>query len=581
MNISNHSPSGPRTIAEILQTRADARPDELAFCFLINGEEEGPRLTHAALDRAARAIAATLRDIAEPGERAILLYEAGLEFIPAFFGCLYAAIVPVPLAPPRAGRVTQSWQVLASVIADCQARLVLATGDLAASLAKGFENFPGGDQVRWLATDQIDGSHARRWREPGIKEDTLALLQYTSGSTAMPKGVMVSHRNLMHNESMIKTAVAHDGPLFGVTWLPLHHDMGLIGGVLQRMFYGDMPMFLMSPLGMLQKPVRWLQAMSRYRANTTLAPNFAYDLCVDRIRPEEKAALDLSHWSVAFIGSEPISARTMERFSEAFAPCGFRAETFYPCYGLAEATLLVTGGSEGDRPFVRTVSVEALAQGEVVAERADAPDARRLVGCGRPWLDQRVVIVHPETRVRLPPGKVGEIWVAGASVAQGYWNRPDETERTFRACFSDTGEGPWLRTGDLGFLEDDQLFITGRIKDVIVIRGGNYYPQDIEATVQAVHPGLRLNCGAAFETGPDGQPRLIVVQELARRCGDVDLTKLRGEIRKAVADRHGLHVDDIHFLEPGSVLKTSSGKIQRHACRAGYERGVLRAWRGT
>lgn len=568
------------TLAELVQLRADATPDQLTYLFLIDGEEEGPRLTYAELDRAARAIAATLRDTAGPGERALLLYEPGIDFMPAFFGCQYAGIIPVPVCPPRLDRILQSWQGLANVTADCQPSAVLTTSDLAASLAKGFASFPGGPALRWVATDQIDPSRAHGWREPHAGADALALLQYTSGSTATPKGVMVSHRNLMHNELIIETAIEHSGRGLGVCWLPLYHDLGLIGGALQGVFHGDAPVVLMSPLGMLQRPVRWLNAITRYRSDTSGGPNFAFDLCVQRVTEEQKAALDLSRWSIAAIGSEPVSAATMARFSAAFASCGFQPEAFYPTYGLAEATLFVAGGDKGGRPVVRTVSAEALGRGQVVTTAAEAPDARPLVGCGRPWLGQEVAIVHPDALQRCAEGTVGEVWVRGASVAQGYWNKREETEHTFRARLSGSGDGPFLRTGDLGFIADGELFITGRLKDVIVIRGRNYYPQDIEATVQAAHAGLRPESGAAFETGLDGHPRLVVVQEVERRTKDLDLTRLTGDVRQAVAEGHDLQLHDVVFLEAGSLPRTSSGKVQRHACRAGYERGMLRRWRG-
>jgi acyl-CoA synthetase (AMP-forming)/AMP-acid ligase II len=567
-------------MVEVLQTRAAATADHLAFCYLIDGEEEGPRLTFADLDRTARAVAAALRDVAGPGERALLLYEPGLEFIPALFGCLYAGVLPVPAYPPRLDRLVQSWQVLAGVAGDCQPRVVLTTGGLAPALARGFGHVLPGGPPCFLATDQIDLSRAGCWREPLIDPNEAALLQYTSGSTAAPKGVLVTHRNLMHNERMLQTALDHFGRGSGVCWLPLYHDMGLVGGVLQAVFQGS-PAILMSPLGLLQKPFRWLQAVARYRADTSGGPNFAYDLCVQRLTPEQKAALDLSNWTAAVIGSEPISSRTIERFTEAFAPCGFRPEAFYPCYGLAEATLFVTGGSRWARPVIRSFRADTLEQGRVLDAAPDDPDARTLVGCGQPWMDQQVVIVDPDTEVGCPEETVGEIWVAGPSVARGYWNRPEETERTFRARLREGGEGPFLRTGDLGFVRGGELFVTGRIKDVIVLRGRNHFAQEIEATVQAVHPALRSGCGAAFETGPDGQARLVVVQEVDRRCRGLDVAELLGDIRQAVAQRHELQVHDVQLLEPGSLPKTSSGKVQRHACRAGYERGTLRRWRGT
>jgi acyl-CoA synthetase (AMP-forming)/AMP-acid ligase II len=565
-------------MVEVLRTRADTTPGRRAFCFLPDGEEEGPRLTFGELDRAARAVAAALRDGAGPGDRVLLLYEPGLEFVAAFFGCQYAGLVPVPASPPRLDRLAQSWEAMANVTADCRPRFALTTADLAAGLARGLANRPGGDALRWLATDHIDLSQAGRWREPHAGPEATALLQYTSGSTAAPKGVEVTHTNLMHNERMIQVAVEHSGEGLGVCWLPLYHDLGLIAGVLQAVFHGA-PAVLMPPLAMVQRPLRWLQAVARYRADTSGGPNFAYDLCVQRVTAEQKAGLDLSNWSVAGLGAEPVSIATVRRFSEAFAPCGFRAEAFYPCYGLAEATLFVTGGRKGAGPVVRTVSTADLEQGRAVDAEPDVAGTRTLVGCGRPWFGQQVAIVGPDTLRRLPEGEVGEIWVAGPSVARGYWGRPDETRRTFQARLGDTGEGPFLRTGDLGFVRDGELFVTGRLKDVLVVRGRNHYPEDIEATVQAVHPALRPGCGAAFETGPDGQPRVVVVQEIDRRARRLSLAALRGDVRQAVAERHDLQVHDVQFLGPGGLPRTSSGKVQRHACRAAYERGSLRLWR--
>jgi acyl-CoA synthetase (AMP-forming)/AMP-acid ligase II len=567
-------------MVEVLQARAGATPDHLAFAFLIDGEEEGPRLTFAGLDRAARAVAVALRDAAGPGDRALLVYEPGLEFIPAFFGCLYAGLHPVPASPPRLDRLVQGWQALTGIAADCQARVVLTTADLVPGLTRGFTGRPQDTALRWLATDQVDLARACDWREPRIDPDAVAFLQYTSGSTSAPKGVMVTHRNLMYTERMIQTAVEHAGPGLGVCWLPLYHDFGLIAGVLQAVFHGA-PAVLMSPLGMLQRPLRWLRAVARYRADTSGGPNLGYDLCVQRVTPADRADLDLSNWSVAGIGSEPVSARTITRFCEAFAPCGFRPEAFYPCYGLAEATLMVTGGAKGAPPVIRTFRVDALAEGRAVEAAADAEGARPLVGCGRPWLGTEVVIADPETRTARPDGAVGEIWVRGPAVAAGYWDRPEETARTFRATLSGPGEGPFLRTGDLGFVRDGEMFITGRLKDLLVIRGRNHYPEDIEATVQTVNPALRVGGGAAFETGPDGQSRLVVVQEVDRRGRGVDVGRLLGDIRQAVAERHELQVHDLQFLEAGSLPRTSSGKVQRHACRAAYERGALRRWRGA
>jgi acyl-CoA synthetase (AMP-forming)/AMP-acid ligase II len=564
------------SLVEVLQARAQATPESLAFSFLIDGEEEGPRLTFADLDRAARSIAATLRDSAEPGARALLVFEPGIEFVPAFFGCLYAGVLPVPCYPPRLDRLAQSWQALANLVTDCHPRSVLTTSQLAGGLARGLANATKDCLPLMVATDQVDASHARRWREPPIGPDTLAFLQYTSGATAAPKGVMVTHGNLMHNERVIQSALEHQGEGVGVCWLPLYHDLGLIAGALQGVYHGA-PVVLMSPLGMLQRPLRWLRAISRYRADTSGGPNFAYDLCVQRVTEEEKRELDLSKWSIAAIGSEPVSWASMTRFSNAFASCGFHSEAFYPCYGLAEGTLMVAGGAKGSGPRFLSIQVNSLEEGHVVEAAHGTAGTRTLVGCGRPWSDQKLEIVNPRTCARCSGDAIGEIWVKGPSVASGYWNRPEETGRVFCARLSDTGEGPFLRTGDLGFVRARELFITGRLKDMIIVRGRNHYPEDIEATVQSVHPGLRSGHGAAFEMDGGEQARLVIVQEVDRRARGLDVQALIGEIRQAVAEVHEIQVHDVVLVESGSVPKTSSGKVQRHACRAGYRNGALRS----
>jgi acyl-CoA synthetase (AMP-forming)/AMP-acid ligase II len=567
------------TLVEILQIRAAATPEEMVLLFLIDGEEEGPRLTYSELDRQARGIAAVLRDRAEPGERALLLYEPGLDFVAGFFGCLYAGLLPVPACPPRLDRLAQTWQTLSAIASDCRPCAVLTTSDLAATLERGVANLLPDAPPRCVATDQVDQSHAHRWRDPGIKPDDLAYLQYTSGSTRDPRGVMISHRNLMHSERMIEAAAEHRGMGSGVCWVPLYHDFGLIAGPLQGIYHRS-PVYIMSPLAMLQRPIRWLRAIDRYRSDTSGGPNFGYDLCVQRIPPEHCEGLDLRTWSVAGVGGEQVQAGTLERFLDAFAKYGFRPETFCPCYGLGEATLGVTSVAKAERPKVRILHATALEQWHVVEAPPESPDARTLVSCGRPLVDQRVAIVDVETRMACPEERVGEIWVAGPSVAQGYWNRPEETEHTFRGRLDDTGDGPFLRTGDLGFLSGGELYITGRLKEILVIHGRNHYPQDIEATVQSLHQAFRPGCGAAFETDGEGQPRVVIVQELDRRSRGLDLKELVGDIRQAVAERHELTVADVQFLEPGSLPRTSSGKIQRHLCRAGYERGALRRWRG-
>lgn len=578
------SPNDPvstaASMAEVLRTRAERTPDALAFGFLIDGEAEGPRLTYADLDRLARTVAVALRDVAGPGDRALLVFAPGLEFFAAFFGCQYAGVVPVPAYPPRLDRALQGWQILANIAADCRPRAVLTGGLVASFIAGGVKHHPALAGACCVVTDNLDPALAGRYRAPPVGDDDLALLQYTSGSTASPRGVAVTNRNLMHNERVIHAAFVHSGPGMGVCWLPPYHDMGLIGGLLQVVYHGA-SCWVMSPIAFLQDPFRWLRAISRYGADTSGGPNFAYDFCVQRTTAEQRAALDLRQWSVAAIGSEPVSPQTMERFAAAFAVSGFRPETFYPCYGLAETTLFVTGGAKAALPVVRTFDAAALGEGRAVPTITGTPATRTLVGCGHTWLGHELRIVDPEIRLEQPDGQVGEIWVKGQSVAQGYWNRPEETERIFRARLGNTGDGPYLRTEDLGFLLDGELFVTGRIKNVIIVRGRNHHPPDIEATVQSVHAGLRPGAGAAFEVASDGRTRLVVVQEVDRRCRQLDVPRLVADIRQVVAERHDLQVHDLRLIEFGSIPKTSSGKVQHHLCRAAYERGTLRPWKGS
>jgi acyl-CoA synthetase (AMP-forming)/AMP-acid ligase II/acyl carrier protein len=551
------------SVADVLRVRAAESGHRDAYLFLAESGEEMGRLTWGQLDARAQSIAAALASSLRPGATALLLFPPGLELIAAFFGCLYAGVIAVPAYPPRPGRE----QRLLAILRDAEPRLALTTSELHAGLIPLAERFPDLGLLRWLATDDLP---AGSWNGLSPEPDTAAFLQYTSGSTALPKGVVVTHANLAHNSAMIQAAFEQDEESVVVGWLPLYHDMGLIGNVLQPLWSGGRCV-LMSPLSFLQRPRRWLEAISRYRATTSGGPSFAYELCAGRIGAEEREGLDLSSWRVAFNGAEPVRAETMERFAEAFAPCGFRREAFYPCYGLAEATLFVTGGPPGEAFHEQSLDAQALERHEAIPS-GDGP-ARRLVSCGSPWAGQRVAIADPETGAELPSGRVGEIWVQGPSVARGYWGRAEETARTFGACL-DSGEGPFLRTGDLGFLRNAELFVTGRLKDLIILRGRNHYPQDLELTAERSHPALRPGCGAAFPVDLDGEERLVIALEVERRRG-LDLEEVTAAVRRAVAEEHEVQVHQVVLLRAGTIPKTSSGKIQRHACRAGFLAGSL------
>ena len=562
--------SSRSTLVDLVRYRARCQPEGTAFVYLVDGEDEQVSLTYRELDRQARAIAVRLVSEGLAGERALLLYPAGLEFISAFFGCLYAGVVAVPVYPPRRNRSLDRIQAVAD---DCAAKVALSTDQVIQRVEPLIDETPHLKQLNWLATcAMLDGS-GEDWRPPEVDEQTVAFLQYTSGSTGVPKGVMLTHANLLHNSALISYAFEHTRSGSGVYWLPCYHDMGLIGGILQPVYLGR-PNVMMAPMSFLQKPLRWLRAITRFGATTSGGPNFAYDLCVQKIGPEHLDELDLSGWQVAFNGAEPVHAETLDRFAEKFAPCGFRREAFYPCYGLAEASLIVSGGYTKHPPIVRRFDTSALVRGKAVEVGEAARGAQRLVGCGGTLADQDVVIADPETLSTCPEGRVGEIWVHGPSVAHGYWKRPELSEEVFGAHLADTGKGPFLRTGDLGFIDRGELFVTGRIKDLIILHGVNIYPQDVEQTVRRAHKRLSAGSGAAVTIEEDGRQKLIVVHEIERRKQG-HLNEVFDAIRRAVSAEHEIGVEGILLVRAGSIPKTSSGKIQRHACRDGYLDGSL------
>ena len=594
-NFSDRIPNLPvdcSTVVELLRYRALHQTQQLSFTFLQEGETASASWTYEALDRLSRAIASQLQVMNLSGERALLLYPPGLDYLAAFFGCLYAGVVAVPAYPPRNHRNTPRIGAIAS---DAQAAIALTTSAIQSKIKSLIDV----SSLQWLTTDNLPAGIENSWEEPFIQKDTLAFLQYTSGSTGIPKGAMLSHGNLLHNAATTYQYMEHSPESKFVSWLPVYHDMGLIGGILQPL-YGGFPCFLMSPASFLQNPYRWLKTISDYRGTTSGGPNFAYELCLQKITPEQRQTLDLSSWSVAFNGAEPVRWETLEKFSEAFAECGFRREAFYPCYGMAEATLMISGGVKADFPAVKAVRGEGLKCDRVVEENLTAQppslrgkgekffpllqgeglgekstDIRTFVSCGRTLPKQEIVIVHPQRLTRCQPDEVGEIWVSGPSIGQGYWNRKQETEETFRAYLADSRERLFLRTGDLGFLQNGELFITGRLKDLIIIRGRNLYPQDIELTAERSHPALRKGSVAAFAVEVKNEEKLVVVQELEFRQKP-SFEEVIGAIRQAVSLEHEVQVYAVVLIKGGSIPKTSSGKIQRRACKAEFLAGTLK-----
>ena len=576
------------TIVELLQYRALSQSQQIAFKFLEDGETETEALTYAELDRRAKAIASELQALDLRGERALLLYPSGLDYLAAFFGCLYVGVIAVPAYPPQNPRKTPRIQ---AIVADAQPAIALTTETLLPRM-KSLLGTVG--NLQWLATDNLDERIAANWQQADLDRDAIAFLQYTSGSTGTPKGVMVSHGNILHNAGMTYRWMGHSPKSMFVSWLPIYHDMGLIGGILQPL-YGGFPCILMPPTSFLQRPYRWLQAISRYGGTTSGAPNFAYELCVNKITPEQRATLDLSSWQVAFNGAEPIRNETLELFAASFADCGFRREAFYPCYGMAETTLLVSGGDWKTGYKTKAVDRLALAEDNLVRV-AEKEDSKVLVGCGSSITDLEIAIVDPQTLMLCEHNCVGEIWVRGDSVAKGYWNRIEETEKVFHAKKippnplyirakkippnppykgGENKEDDFLRTGDLGFVDEDgELFITGRLKDLIIIRGRNLYPQDIELTAERSHDALRLGSNAAFTVEIDSEERLVVVQELEFRAKP-NLESVITAIRQGVTEAHEVEVYGVVLIKPGRIPKTSSGKIQRRATRNKFIEGTL------
>ena len=558
--------SPPKTnFVDRLRYWAQAQPDKIALRYLVDGEDEEEKLTFAELDQHARAIAAELVSEGMRGQRALLLFPPGLEFIRAFFGCHYAGAIPVPAYPPRRNRNMGRINVIAE---NADAAIALTVNEVIRRVDAMIDDSPSLTRIQWLPVENIPLEKSSDWVPPELHISDVGLLQYTSGSTGSPKGVVLTHGNLMHNCSMITEAFQLPNDTIGCSWLPTYHDMGLIGGILNPLFIGG-EMVLMSPLSFLGKAYRWLRAISKYRCQASGAPNFAYAQCVEKITDEEIETLDLSCWNVAFNGAEPIRPETILSFSERFAKCGFRHQAHYPCYGMAENTLIVSGSDPHAKPIIRTFNDEEIGLNSVVPVEKDHESARELVGCGHVLFNQKVVVVNPDTCEIEAPGGIGEIWLNGPSLGRGYWNNDDETKKKFRAQIKGNDDETFLRTGDLGFLENNELFVTGRLKDLIIVRGVNRYPQDIEATVEAASDRLRTSCAAAFSIDRDGREKLIIVFEVERgrnqEWGDV-----LEEIRKGVTAEHELPPDSIMLVRAGSIMKTSSGKIQRQACREAF-----------
>jgi len=561
------------SLVTLLRHRAATQGDERAYLFLSDRGAEESAVTFGELWDAACALASRFSASVEPGERALLVFPPGLEFLVAFFACQIARVIAVPMMVPRRNSARDA---SANIMANCAPALVLTTPslasreDLAARLSSG--------APQWLSVEMTAPLPAG-YEPPPPRPEDVAFLQYTSGSTSDPKGVAVSHSNLLANLEMIRVSLGNTKRSTYVNWVPLYHDMGLILNALETLYVGALCV-LMAPNAFMQRPLNWIRAIHTYRAEVACGPNFGYDLCVSRYRADQMQDVDLKAWKVALNGAEPVRAETIGKFAATFAEHGFDRNAAFPAYGMAEATLLISAGRRGAGHVIRAVSRSAL-QNHAVRDAADSADIQTVVGCGRALVNERIAIVDPDNCNRLAADQVGEIWVSGPNVAGAYWRNADATQTNLKAHIAGDADRDWLRTGDLGFLDGNgELFITGRIKDLIIIRGMNHYPQDIEHSAQAVHPALRANCGAAFSvSGEFGDEELVIVQEVERtERNKIDTAEMTDLIRQGVVDQHEVFARHIVLIRPGALPKTTSGKIQRGLARQQWLEG---RWSGS
>ena len=544
-------------LGSVLRDQARSDPEATAFVYLERGEREAGRYTYADLDLRARAVAVGLRARGCEGERVLIALPSGLEFVAAFFGCLYAGAVPVPSPEIESRRGAER---AIAICEDCDPRLALTT--TTASPGQGAPAWREWQRENSLAEASVGAfpdATSCNWEIPREQAQPLAFIQYTSGSTSAPKGVMVTHEALAANLGMLVVALRVERASRIVSWLPIYHDMGLVAGVLLPVF-ACCQSVLMPPLSFLQAPLRWPRAIARYRATISGAPSFAFEMCARALERHGLEDTDLSGWEVASCGSEPVRAASLEHFASAFAPFGFRRSALYPCYGLAEATLFASGGVAGE--------------GLVTAPHPVT--GQEVVSCGLPAIGETVVIVDPETLEPLGESKIGEILVSGPNVAAGYWNLPEQSDATFRASVRGDAGRTYLRTGDLGFMHRGRVAIAGRLKDLIIIRGENHHPEDIEASASGAHPALAAGAAAAFSVQTDAGEGLVAVIEIAREHS-VDSAEIGRSVAARISEGHGIALHELAFVRQLTLPRTANGKVKRRACREAYLANTL-AW---
>lgn len=521
------------------------------------------KLTYHDLLKLLRHNAVKLQQIAKKGDRCLLILPPGLDFITGFLSCLFAGVIAVPLYPPKRNKANERFW---SILEDAQPKCMLVNDITEELIRKYFKHFDNLQKLSGIAIDLTSNSQSEKWVDPQILPDDIAFLQYTSGSTGKPKGVMVSHANLINNSEIVKQSFGHDENLVSVGWLPPYHDMGLIGTLIQPLYVGGSN-YIINPTTFLRSPYIWLKVITNYKGTTVGGPNFALDYCVKNITEEQKKEINLSSIKVFFCGSEQIRVESLENFKNSFKICGFKPENFLPCYGLAESTLMVTGINRFESPTWIKVNKKDLEKSKKIVPETKTDHSLKYVSCGYPWLDTDVIIVDPDTKQPLDEREIGEIWISGSSVARGYWNDQNETNLIFKA-FTKENKGPFLRTGDLGFLHKNHLYVSGRIKDMIIIRGINYYPQEIEHTAENAHEALRINASAAFSIDMDGSEGLVIINEVQRTAlRDLNKEDVFRSIQSKIAEEYQIQARIIVLISPGSLPRTTSGKTKRYACK--------------
>jgi len=574
-----------RTLVELLRDRAQHRPAGVPHVFSQDGNHERAPMTYFELDHGAQYVCALLAETCRTGDRALLVFPPGLDFDRAFWGCLYAGVIAVPLPLPSTSRTDTAMAKLLAVARDCDARVVVTTSSYAERLSGALASGGYRGAMTVLAIDEPRPQVGLRAPVP-VTPDMVAYLQYSSGSTGAPKGVVLPHRTVCANAAVIGSAAALRDGTTGVTWLPTFHDMGLLSGVILPVVY-DFTAYRIPPVVFVQRPLSWLRLQAEVRGTLSVAPNFAFALCVRRVSDAQAAELDLSHWQTIICGAEPIRPEVLRAFVRHFAPSGLSETALLPCYGLAEATLFVTGGPAWTGMSTLKIDPDEVGRGRAVISE----QGREYASCGRLREEMPLVIADCETGTALGEMAVGEICVAGESVATGYWDNPVATAETF-GVLVEGADGLFMRTGDLGFVRNGELYVTGRWKDVIIVDGVNHYPQDVEATVAGSHPVLAGAVCAAFQTPANPAERLVIVAEVdraARRPGLADeswtamLDDAVDEARRAVNRGHQLSLDEVLLVRAGTLPRTSSGKIQRYKCRDLYRAGLFtpRALRGA